>query len=363
MKIGIVTFHNADNYGAVLQAYALQSHLMKTGHEPFFINYKYYFEGNQSGLFSWMGRSPRNTYRLIKRRIIGQSFTCFRNKFLNIGMTTYTDYRKIQNLPPDADAYICGSDQIWSPAHTENESDGQVSWLSFGNKSIRRVSYAASFGVNSLDVDTCLKWASLADQFYAISVREENGINLMEKLGRTDAVWVPDPTLLLNASEYVAVENPKINTEVPYLFAFILAEPVVLEIASVVSVTLKIPNREASPYSFQWYFRGGYKGPGRWLSELHCSKFVVTDSFHALSFCLIFHRPFIVVLRGGIEAKRNCRIISLLSIVGLESRAMSECDIENIKLICHQDVDWDMVDKKLNAHRSVGTQFLSKALA
>lgn len=109
--------------------------------------------------------------------------------------------------------------------------------------------------------------------------------------------------------------------------------------------------------------QNGYIGPGDWLSRLSQSNFVVTNSFHATIFSLLYHRPFIVILRAGQDAGANSRVASLLEVVGLPHRAIAGYDCGRIESLCREKVDWDQVDARLQQFREVGIQFLKEALS
>jgi hypothetical protein len=363
MKIGIITFHAAHNYGAVLQAYALQTYLKKLGHDPFFINYDYMFEGFRYGLSRWIGRTPRQTARLLERHLTGWPFAAFRKNYLNIGSTKYKDIGHLLSGPPKADAYICGSDQIWNPAHARSESDERASWLDFGDDTVRRIAYAASFGSNDLDQAICARWSNYAKRFYAISVRERDGVDLVRKLGRQDAVWVPDPTLLLDSADYDAIQPKQITANRPYLFAFRLINDSVNTITTAASTALKITSLDGSIGSRRAFYQGGFKGPSGWLWRIQHSRLVVTDSYHCMAFSLIFHRPFIVALRVDAGSPRNGRIKSLLTLLGLESRCVEGVSVSQIEHLCNEEINWDHVDNALGEYRKIGHRFLCDALS
>jgi hypothetical protein len=363
MKIGIITFHAAHNYGAVLQAYALQTYLKKLGHDPFFINYDYQIDVLRLSLLQWLVRMPRRTAQLLERQLLGLPFTAFRKNYLNIGSTKYKDIGHLLSTPPKADAYICGSDQIWNPAHTRHESDERASWLDFGDDTVRRISYAASFGVSDLDQAICARWSNYARRFHAISVRGRDGVDLVKKLGRQDAVWVPDPTLLFDSADYDAIQPKQITANRPYLFSFRLINDSVNTIITAASKALNITFIDGSLGSRRAFYQGGFKGPSGWLGRIQHSRLVVTDSYHCMAFSLIFHRPFIVSLRVDAGSPRNCRIKSLLTLLGLESRCVEVVSVSQIEHLCHEEINWDRVDATLRQFREIGHRFLCDALA
>lgn len=365
MKIGIVTFHSGRNYGAVLQAYALQTYLQKTGHEPFFINFKFRWNMSLFNPRTWLARTPSEVVYKLNDNILKYIFLKFRKKHLILGSSRYIRLQELRNTPPVADAYICGSDQVWNP-HAINGNDESVVWLGFGSDNVRRISYAASFSVPDLDAAIRERWSGYAQHFHAVSVREKDGVDLMKKLGRDDAVWVPDPTLLLDASEYCAVELKIKEQHVPYFFSYMLGTDN-NELASIVTKTvsrnLGVKQFASRPYSLSHnLFHSGFVGPAEWLTKLRLSDFVVTNSFHGLMFSLLFRRPFIVLLRAQKEAEMNSRFLSILEVVGLQNRAILSYDDAEVERLCREEIDWDRVHARLKVFREKGCRYIRKAL-
>jgi hypothetical protein len=366
MKIGIITFHAARNYGAVLQAYALQTYLQKLGHEPFFINYKFHWNPSLYSPRAWLSRTLLGMLSKINDNILRRTFFKFQEKHLVLGSCRYFGFQELLNNPPEAEAYICGSDQIWKP-NNMHSSDKPVVWLGFGNDNVRRISYAASFGIPDLDDATCKSWSGYARHFHSISVREKDGVDLMKKLGRDDAVWVPDPTLLLDASEYDIVESKRKEQQAPYFFEYMIGtdnDGLASSVINAVHESLGVVSRKLLPSSFSYnLFHSGFKGPDEWVARLHRSVLVVTNSFHGLVFSLLFHRPFIILLREQKAAEMNSRVLSLLNVVGLPNHAISVFDHTQVERLCGEEIDWSLVDARLNVFREKGFQFIREALA
>jgi hypothetical protein len=367
LKIGIITFHAAPNHGAALQAFALQSHLKKSGHDTFFINYQLGGGVRPSGLMRWISRTPAATIEKVKHQFRLSPFLRFQEKFLNIGEQKYLDHVQLQNDPPIADAYVCGSDQIWNPGFIKANTDEHVYWLEFASSEKRCIAYAASFGVSKLEEEIKSRYASYSKKFLSIGVREQDAVLLMQTLSRNDAVWVPDPTLLLCRSEYEIVMPKKNKLKANYLFSYILGSDnskiSMLVNAAVIGI-MKINKYDAYRGSLiHNVLRRGYIGPSEWLANLRESSCVITNSFHATVFSLLFHKLFIVLLRSGKDSGMNNRVNSLLQVVGLQHRAINVYDINNIEELCQEDIDWSQVDKKIQRFRDTGAKFLKIALS
>lgn len=367
MRIGIMTFHAASNHGAALQAYALQTQLQKMGHEPFFINYQYGGQP-QKGLLGWIGRSPANTFEKINNQLRYRPFIPFQEEYLNVGSDQYFDHDQLNINPPQADVYLCGSDQVWNPNFLNKEKDEHAFWLDFGSNKMRRVGYAPSFGVAELGDDVRARYAAYARRFDAIGVREKNGLELLKKMGRQDAVWVPDPTLLLMPGEYLQIMARNQQQSKPYVFSYQLRiRSSVPSPASQINImacsALGIDLYESYSLSFLYnIFNRRYLSPVKWLFKLMMSEYVITNSFHATVFSILFHRPFIAILRKGASSGMNSRIESLLELVGLQRRAVLDFDRGRIEELCLEEIDWDGVDLKIQKFRIVGQQFLANSL-
>jgi len=363
MKIGIMTFHGAPNHGAALQAYALQTHLKKMGHQPFFINYEY---GSRppTGLLGWIGRTPSNTFEKIDHQLRPRPFIRFQEKHLNICNDRYIDIFELRDKPPEADAYLCGSDQVWNPYLLNKLKDEPSFWLNFGDDNVRRIAYAPSFGVTELKADICNRYRDYAKKFDAISVREKTGIQLLEKIGWKGAFWVPDPTLLLEPAEYLNLWSEQEREQKSWLFSYqikIRKSPPSPATQINVAISRILGIKIFESYSINPIYNilhSMYLNPVQWLFKLCNSQFVVTNSFHATIFGLLFHRPFITILRSGASEGMNTRIESLLSYVGLEHRAVTEFDPKQIEDLCNEEINWEYSDKKIREFRKIGRQFL-----
>lgn len=365
MKVGIITFHSAISYGAVLQAYALMKYLRRIGHDPFFINYRFRCCVGPKGLRAWLSRSPTSMAAKLCLQFQRPVFRRFRKDYLSDDCRRdYGDY-DLQSAPPVADAYLCGSDQIWSPTMIPIEEE-RAAWLNFGGSSVRRISYAASFGVSHLDETTRCRWTNYAKRFHAVSVREEEGVEIAATLGRSDAVWVPDPSLLLDSLDYDNLESASQRQEAPFIFSYFLRSAnnrLPLFLKNAVQANMQMPCYEVYGTSVHNLFRGRTTSPCEWISNLRTSRFVITNSFHGLAFSIIFRIPFAISLHEGLLAEKNVRVTSLLRAVGLEHRALSHINPRQVEQLCRDEIDWRQVDARLGEYRERGLQFLSNALA
>ncbi|MCM1028059.1 MAG: polysaccharide pyruvyl transferase family protein [Pseudoflavonifractor sp.] len=354
MKIGILTFWKTeDNYGQLLQCYATQTFLRSLGHETFLVKATngHEYVPTFKGLLK---DKIRTAYRLksypiyLLRRALGSAFytlthfklrphvTCrgfedFRRQYLNCTQETYTLGQLRQN-PPQADAYVVGSDQIW------NTTDG-IYFLSWAPDNVRKVSMAASFGARHSSPDFCHLIGPWLKRFDLITVRETSGIGICADAGRTDAHLAPDPTLLLRADDYLKIASrPQVNE--PYLFIYFLGTRTAINWPEI--------HRFAKERGLKIVYVGSqgqedkYKKEeptiGQWLALMANASFVITNSFHCAVFAMQFRRRFMAYPVSGPAAKMNDRLTTLLTPLGLQSRvyAGSLAPIE-------EEIDYDKV--------------------
>ncbi len=341
-KIGTITFHWAANYGAVLQAFALQRYLERCGHETEIIDY---VPGLTSLLIRLTNIKNRNKDFGKKARKIDR----FRRKELKLSSKRYFNNISLMDCENKYSAVICGSDQIWNPTFTmpRRFTPNLSYFLDFAGDS-RRISYAASFGANKIPQKMKEHITPQLEKFEKLGVRENTGAEILKGLG-LECEIVADPTLLLTAEDYSALLEGKPLPEAPKVFSYILHEnqQVANDIAALVGSKLG----QAEIYS------GGGCGVYEWLSLIRDSSFTVTNSFHGTIFALLFHKPFVSVPVKGLCM--NDRIRTLLSAVGLETRIVREVNEDILNDIFSAEIDWAEVDKKIEALRAKSAEFLS----
>lgn len=349
MKIGILTFHWATNYGAVLQCYALQEYLKSLGHEVEIINYKpHLFDDN---VFTFL--------RYRKFLHIGDylndckkeaALNDFRSSHLHQTERIYAckDMAYIANR---YDAIVSGSDQVVSPSFLLNgEGRGTVSptyFLGFPFDG-KRIGYALSFGCVKYPQE-CVEIAKpYIAKFDKISTRETTGVKIVKAMGRNDAVVVPDPTLMLSSIEYEKLANDSQVNNFPEIYCFFIRHIAERKHATK-SLELKgslLWNNEDGDYSLEG-----------WLAKIKHANFVITDSFHCMVMCLKLHTPFAVVTELEGNTGMNDRLYTLLGLLDMEYRIVYKGEVSKINTIFNTNINWDFVDQKLEDFKSIGTKF------
>ena len=343
MRIGILTLPLHTNYGGILQAYALQTVLERMGHEVVVIDEPI--------------RKQKTAYKQIVKRIIkkiiGRPTTILWEKYFynsypivsrNIRPFIESYLKRIVVDSPselkeqDFDAIIVGSDQIWRSKyyfHIEN------AYLNFAKdwKSLKRIAYAPSFGTDEWEYtdEQTKEFSLLLKHFDAVSVREESGIKLCKEHLDVVPQLVLDPTLLLSKEDYCKLidkANPKSHKG--KLLDYVLDNSD--SISSLISYISG--KRNIQPFSVNGKpFTEGTKADEcvkpsieSWLRGFRDADFVITDSFHACVFSMIFNKPFCVV---GNKARGMARFNSLLKIFHQEFRLIESVEqyINNETLI------------------------------
>lgn len=360
MKIGIITFHYANNYGAVFQSYALSAYLRSIGHEVELIDYQSDDMINGGALRCPLSRTAikadiytiyikwRKFRKISTEDHAKAAFDDFRNKFLTISPRRYTSFTELRDDPPRCDAYICGSDQIWNPPIHVGVDPAY--YLEFAPAGRRRIAYAASFGRNDIEPYYRAEMARLLEKMDALSVREKNGADLVERLTGRSAAWHPDPTLLLD--DYDAITTAP--AESGYLFTYILREKEWVEKANQL-VADKLQAPVIDPHRKKM-------SPTEWIGYLKNAKFVVTNSFHGTVFSIIFRKPFVTVGLTGKKASLNDRMLSLLGRAGLEARFLAAYDEEALLRLVDASIDWDAAHSRLKEWRAEAQRYLTGAL-
>lgn len=372
MKVGILSLPLYVNYGGIMQTYAMQTILERMGHNAVFIQKRNWplnikikdwpIVYAKRIVKNMIGRNIPMSYEKIYNReapIIRQNIETFVSK--HIKMKIVDDYRQIQEN--DFEAIVVGSDQIWRPLYVKHIEN---SFLDFAKDwDIKRVAYAASFGTDKWEY-TKLQNAhchKLVQLFNVVSVREKSGVGLCKEHFGVEAKHVLDPTMLLKAEDYIKLfeENNTLKSTGD-LLCYILDESeekskIIETIAS--QGRLKTFHVSARPYYKLDVPLEERVQPSveTWLRGFYDAKFVVTDSFHACVFSILFKKPFVVY---GNKERGMSRFTSLLEMFGLQDRIVSgRSDLEE-KLL--KGIDWKMVYSNLDVRIKEANDFLGKAL-
>lgn len=357
MRIGILTLPLHTNYGGILQAYALQTVLERMGHDvvvfdtpnksflpPF---WKLPLCLTKRTILKFLGRTSRifmEHYNNKTRSIIAQKIQPFVDSHVH-----RKEIRSFKELnQEDYDALVVGSDQVWRIIYFPGLWLGQQienAYLDFAKKwNIKRIAYAASFGTDNWEYneEQTVKCGRLLKTFDAVSSRETNGVKLCKSKFGVDAQHVLDPTMLLNMEDYTSLfikdNTPKSNGT---LLNYVLDESeeinsLINKVATekhLVSFAVNNPFENDESKTLQQRIKPSVE---TWLRGFYDAEFVITDSFHACVFSILFKKQFVVV---GNKERGMARFESLLNMFGLENRLVDETvDVNSL-----QSIDYDKV--------------------
>lgn len=360
MKIGILTFHCARNYGAVLQCYALQETLKKMGHEVEVIDYRpdYIYNKNiinharlsygsifqrTKSLISELLTYPRKLYKY-------HAFSKFMYKYLQLSNHNSTyDY-----ISPYYDIYIFGSDQIWNSRITRTLNTPYCGFLGFPKKNKKYITYAASME-NSI-IGNELAFKKLLRNYDYISVREKQTIELLSGLSNKEIKLVLDPTLILNKEEWLNIaKRPKIKHKYVIVYQ-VRVDEYTIKIANEIAKQIGAIVINLQNWIDNSHKKNTYKcvTPQQFLGWIKYSSCVVTTSFHGTAFSIIFEKPFYTI---KLPDNKNRRSQNLLDLLNLDQRLIEYKSIPKFS-----DIDYSIVNNNLEKLKKESLDFLIKAL-
>lgn len=370
-NIAILTQPLGQNYGGIIQNYALQKVLRNLGTEPITINRVGNRHASQIRLV--LSRFKQYLYKYILQKnvltkkesdLINQNNLNFLHKYVNRSVLINSDNDLSEYFKKNTfDAVVIGSDQTWRPKYSPNIYNYYLDFLE-NNKQIKKVAYASSFGTAEWEYTEkqTQRVKELAKQFNAVSVRENSGVELCKNYLKIDAIHLLDPTLLLNAEDYSELINkPKENKG---LFTYVLDESKEKQdFIQFIGQQLKMEEHTNQAKKFdpkvkrplEELIMPPLEG---WLQGFRDAEFVITDSFHGTVFSIINQKPFIAL----VNLKRGAsRFESILSKLGLEERMVYDINSFDKNLL-DQKIDYDYVNIKLKALKEKSFQFLEDNL-
>lgn len=324
MKIGIMTYHRAVNYGAILQTYALNKVLSKLNCDCEVIDYRCskiednYKIKSLSECRNLKDIAKSLIYRKTKKEVYNK-FEEFRNTYLKLSRP-YNNYNELLSTNDIYDKFICGSDQVWNYAGTNFD---KAYFLDFVKDTHKRNSYAASFGFETIPEEYKEKYVELLSKFNNISVREKQGREIVKALINRDAEVLIDPVLLLSKEEWSQIAiNFKNQKDYILLYIFELT-PAIKKFAQNLSretgceiVYIPVGFKINMPLNV---FYAKDVGPREFLGLFLNAKYVITNSFHGIAFSINFNKEFFVDLLNKSQ-KVNSRIENILGLFDLRNR-------------------------------------------
>lgn len=364
MKIGILTYHRAHNYGALLQAYALKNFLIIHGYSVEFIDY---FPEYHRQVYANIERREFRTLNLIQK--IKYPFYMFlrfyplyilkeirRQKFIRfIKKNLIKKEVGVRNTLYDVVIY--GSDQIWRKQ--AKPSMPGFNDMYFGNdliKAKKRIAFSASMGIIDLDLHDKLYLLKAFEKFAAISVREKDLYDTIKSFSTYPIIQTIDPVFLIDKQHWSGIASKKVFNKKFILFYNLHSDKESLEIAEYISSKLGYKIIELVNGIKYINSQGRIKGtcgPIEFLSLIENAEFVVTSSFHGVAVSIIFKKQFYACLMTNYQ-----RVASLLSSLGIEDRL-----IRGKKDIClEQNINYTQISLLLDQEREKAINYLSSTL-
>lgn len=371
MKIKTLTTYDVYNYGASLQAYALQKYLSLQGHEVEIIRYLPDYMSRKYD-YRWVNPESRMSryavtrvaYRVAKylqrQTTMGRKcvFDAFNHGVLKETSRCYHTFEELRKNPPEADLYLCGSDQIWNVLYDAGRDP--VFYLEFVPEGKKRASYAASFSYLDIDKENSERIAASLQKFEGVSVREYHGLEILKGMG-IEGTWVLDPVFLLPVEHWrMFARQGRLEQEShrePYLLIYDFEGNDLLKEAAIAYARqhhLKI-YAIVDTYPLRYADRNFKKaGPIEFVQMIEgCSAFM-SNSFHGTAFSIMFHKPLFVFRRNRHAV--NSRMESLLQLFELK-----DCMIDGVSGMfgaLSKDFDWEKIEGIKEKQLAVSDDYL-----
>ena len=384
MRIAILTLPLHSNYGGIIQNYALQTVLERMGHDVTTINfmhsrsvlpiYKIPIAYTKRFIKKMLGRKDGVIFLERKKnydkKITEKNVREFINKYIKLTqpITNKEDIKELNKY--HFDAFIVGSDQIWTPPYAFISIE--TAFLDFvTDKKIKKIAYAVSFGTDNIEFsqEQIYSCGQLIEYFDYVSTREKSAINIINnKLKwkcKTQPILTLDPTILLTSNDYLQLINNETKERMSSesgLFYYILDDSDYKNkiIQNIVS-KLNCESYTISPKSKDFWDKAEDKivpPIEDWLNGFNKADFVFTDSFHGCVFSIIFRKPFLVY---GNKLRGMARFDTLLEIFNLKNRLIDENS--NIESLINTPIDWDSISNIIEYNKNRSIEFLIQSLS
>ena len=371
--IGLLTPYSVQNYGTKLQAYAVQE-LMSVYDDVEVINFRPNF--------------PERVKRKIEKKIMGEHFSDSKSsntKELDEGLKRKRDdaissfdkklkivpqiygFKNLRKKATEYAAVVCGSDQIWNPVNLPEH----IFMLEFVPDTVRRIALSPSFGIPTIPADLRKEYKKRLAHIEYMSVREKSGCEIVSDLGFKNPCWTLDPTLIMPEEKWHALADESgCNINEKYIFCYFLGSHSkgregAAKLRSLTGYKIvNLPHFKSyvdADENFADYDLYDV-APQDFINLIRNAQYVCTDSFHGTAFSIIFEKQFMCFERHQTsdKASTNDRIYSVLQLIGESSRLVR--NIEDIKDLAADNIDFSDVKRVLNAKRDEANSFLNNAV-
>ena len=368
--IGIITIHKINNYGSVFQAYALQQVCENLGYRAEIIDYNFpnvqHSNNKYAVVEDTLPTEPKWIKLLFAKGLLRQhkGIAQFVAKYQHLSQQTYNCPEELRVAPPHYDVYITGSDQLWSPRHCNGDP---AFMLHFAPNEALKISYAASIGAKDIPEELRPIYKELLGRYRYIGVRENSGVEVIDRVVGKQAVTVLDPTLLLNRDEWNKIASPKRQVKKKYILCYFLnysfnAFPYVDDLAEYMQqqTGYEIVRVARPPHKLKCkhtHYRVG-ASPEEFLALVRDAEMILTTSFHGTAFAVNYGKPVFTVVQD--RNAGDSRQVSLMSNLGLDAQILSITESFPSKDRFFYNVDQEQ--SKLEQLRQNSKQYLINAL-
>ncbi|ODA40297.1 polysaccharide pyruvyl transferase family protein [Desulfosporosinus sp. BG] len=367
MKISVITYHRVYNYGSALQAYATIKYFERLGHEAEIIDYcpqrylnygsfKQIFNESQMHYDSVIKSAVVTVIKVPSYKMQKKVFDRFLGQYVPLTKTYYSE-KELWEDTPIADVYCTGSDQVWNNFFIKDFE--RPFFLTFVPKDKKRIAYSASFGKSSLTKDELHKVEKDLQQYSAISVREQSGLDILIGIDVPIKTRVLDPTYMLIKKDWEQLANP-LGEKEPFILVYQLhgdskAAEYAVELSKVTGLKIiRLTNM------LHQRMKGGsirlLPTVNEFVSYINNAEYIVTDSFHGTSFSINLNKKFIVTYPSHFSN----RLDNILNITELTDRVANSA--EEAILISKKEIDYKKVNRLLTVQREITNDFMIKVL-
>lgn len=331
--IGIITIHKINNYGSVFQAYALQQVCENWGYRAEIIDYNFpnvqHSDNKYAVVEDMLPTEPKWIKLLFAKDLLRQhkGIAQFVAKYQHLSQQMYNSPEELRVAPPHYDVYITGSDQLWSPRHCNGDP---AFMLHFAPNEALKISYAASIGSKDIPEELRPIYKELLGRYRHIGVRENSGVEVIDRVVGKQAVTVLDPTLLLNRDEWNKIASPKRQVKKKYILCYFLnysfnAFPYVDDLAEYMQqqTGYEIVRVARPPHKLKCkhtHYRVG-ASPEEFLALVRDAEMILTTSFHGTAFAVNYGKPVFTIVQD--RNAGDSRQVSLMSNLGLDAQILS----------------------------------------
>lgn len=360
-RIGIMTYQRAINFGAILQAYALQTKIKELGNHCEIIDYrneKLENRHKKKEISECKSIKDLIKYFLLYKNanMKHDKFREFSDRFLELSSPMYSS-KDLLIYESRYDIFITGSDQVWN--YKINNMDTAY-FLDFVKNKSKKKSYAASFGLSEIPLEYQKTYKDLLSDFDTILIREKQGAKIIKELVSKESAVVLDPTMLLSKEEWLTLSNDVQSSNGKYILVYAFGGS-----RNIKDLALNISNKTG--YKILW-INNTYKystkinyiksaGPEEFLSLFNNAEYIITNSFHGTAFSINFNKQFFTELLPK-STGVNSRLEDILDLFNLNGRRVLSSEASVIE----SRIDYETVNAKLEEERMKSTSLLKHAI-